>query len=99
MISLLKELNNIVILNGWVALVKCNPLCNGLAPYQAEQNYVFYFWKNYTGYQYVYLTLTKSNRQQLHLFTKLHNYSDGNMFLRSHADNNLLVSIRTHTTY
>ena len=30
---------------------------------------------------------------------KPHNYSDGNMFLRSHADDNLLVCNRTHTTY
>ena len=30
---------------------------------------------------------------------KPHNHSDGNMFLRSHADDNLLVSNRTHTTY
>ena len=30
---------------------------------------------------------------------KLHNYSDGNIFLRPHADDTLLVSNRTHTTY
>ena len=30
---------------------------------------------------------------------KPHNYSDGNMFLPSHADDNLLVCNRTHTTY
>ena len=30
---------------------------------------------------------------------KSHNYSDGNMFLCSHADDNLLVCNRTHTTY
>ena len=30
---------------------------------------------------------------------KPHNYSDGNIFLRSHDDDNLLVSNRTHTTY
>ena len=30
---------------------------------------------------------------------KPHNYSDGNMFLRAHADDNLLVCNRTRTTY
>ena len=30
---------------------------------------------------------------------KPHNYSDGSMFLCSHADDNLLVRNRTHTTY
>ena len=30
---------------------------------------------------------------------KPHNYSDGNMFLRLHADDNLLACNKTHTTY
>ena len=30
---------------------------------------------------------------------KPHTHSDGNMFLRSHAEDNLLACDRTHTTY
>ena len=49
----------------------------------------------YTNKQYV-SELFKL--QQLHLTQNL-NYSDGNMFLRTDANDDLLVFNRTHTTY
>ena len=65
------------------------------------------YWESYIGFQYVSESSSNSciqkqtwNNSTLHTKPlKPHNYSNGNMFLRSHAADILLVSKRTHTTY
>ena len=57
-------------------------------------------WANQVQTTYTCIQKQTWNNSTLHTKSpKPHNYSDGNMFLRSLADDNLLVCNRTQTTY